>query len=108
MSANVNTSAGNRLMMVGGWTEIYEKAKACGFSITVAQDKHEVKPQDIAVVDQLITIKKNAPILVELIETLPNDTPFDAVISFQEHGVMNAALIGDRLKIFGNPLRPVV
>jgi biotin carboxylase len=93
--------------MVGGWTDIYQKAKACGFDMTVAQSRDAVEADDVRIVDQLITAPMDDPMLVELAATLHRARPFQSVLSFQEHGVMNAALIRDRLSVFGNPLQPV-
>lgn len=97
-----------QLMMVGGWTGIYEKAKAAGFDITVAQDKADVKPADFALIDRLITSPKNDAVLVDVAAALHGVRPFDAVVSFQEQGLMTAALIGKRLGIDANPLDPVL
>lgn len=89
--------ANKQLMMVGGWTSIYEKAKARGFDITVAQDKADLKSADVMLIDRLITSEKSDPALVDLAAALHAVRPFDAVVSFQEQGVMTAALIGQRL-----------
>ncbi len=96
-----------RLFMVGGWTDIYAHAKACGFHLTVAQNKEDVKPEDLAVVDRMITIAKNDPRVPELAAALHQSEPFDAAVSFQEHGVFNAARVREELGIFGNPLSAV-
>lgn len=94
--------------MVGGWTDIYKKAKACGFDLTVIQDRADIRPLDVEIIDQLMTAPRFAPIVVELADTLHQSNPFDAVVSFQETGVMNAALIGERLGLHANPLGPVL
>jgi len=96
-----------RLFMVGGWTDIYEHAKACGFHLTVAQRKGDLKPRDIEVIDQVITVPMNDPVVPELAATLHRRQPFDAALSFQEYGLLNAALVHDELAIFGNPLSAV-
>ncbi|MDH6114800.1 biotin carboxylase [Kitasatospora sp. MAP12-15] len=96
-----------RLMMVGGFAEAYRAAVACGFELTVVQNRTDLTPEDIALLDRLITSPINAPIVVDLAETLHRAEPFAAVVSFQEHGVLNAALIQQRLGVPGNPLRPV-
>jgi biotin carboxylase len=96
-----------RLMMVGGFTSIYEKAKACGFHLTVAQDRNDVKDADVRLADQLITAPIDDDVIVDLAGALHQRRRFDAVVSFQEHGVLNAAVIRERLDVFGNPLRPV-
>lgn len=97
-----------RLIMIGGWTELYEKAKDCGFHLTVIQQKEDIKPQDIKVTDQIISSPMGEKIVVDLVETIHRQNPFHAVVSFQEFGLLNAALIQDRLGILGNPLRPVL
>jgi biotin carboxylase len=97
-----------RVMMIGGWTDVYRKATARGFHLTVAQDREAVLPADIGVVDRLVTYPINDPVLVDLAETLHRAEPFDAAVSFQEHGLLNAALIAERLGIFGNPPAPVL
>lgn len=100
--------ANKRLMMVGGWTGIYEKAKAFGFELTVAQDKADLQPADLPLIDRLITSPKSDPVVVDVAAALHGAHPFDAVVSFQEQGVMTAALIGQRLGIDANPLEPVL
>ena len=45
---------GLRLVMIGGWTDIYRKAKDLGFDLTVVQRKVDVKPEDLALIDQLV------------------------------------------------------
>lgn len=97
-----------RLLMIGGWTDIYRKAKALGFDLTVVQRRQDIKPDDLALVDQLVTSTLSDKTVVTLAETLHQATPFDAVVSFQELGVLNAAIIADRLGIAGNPLTPVL
>lgn len=100
--------ANKRMMMIGGFTGLYEKASACGIDVTVAQDRDDVAGADIMLVDQLITAEKNDPMLIELAAVLHQKQPFDFVVSFYEDGVMNAALIGERLGIDANPLAPVL
>jgi biotin carboxylase len=97
-----------RLMMIGGWTSLYEKAKACDFDLTVLQRKVDLKPDDWRVADHLISSDMDAPMVADVIAAIHAHHPFDAIVSFQELGVMNAALAQDRLGILGNPLRPVM
>ncbi len=97
-----------RLIMIGGWTEIYKKAKACGFHLTVVQQKEDIQFEDFLIVDQIISSPMGEKVVVDLVETLHRRTPFHAVVSFQEFGLLNAALIQDRLGIMGNPLGPVL
>jgi biotin carboxylase len=96
-----------RMMMIGGRTEIYQKAQACGFDLTVVQDKSRINAVDMDFIDQLITAPIDDPVLVDLATVLHRAKPFESVLSFQEFGVMNAALIRESLGLFGNPLRPV-
>jgi carbamoylphosphate synthase large subunit len=97
-----------RLVMVGGWSEIYSKAKNLGFDLTLIQRKQDIKPDDLQIVDHLITSSLADKAVVSIVETLHKENSFDAVVSFQELGLLNAALIVDRLGILGNPLRPVL
>jgi len=97
-----------RLIMIGGWTEIYEKAKACGFHLTVVQQKENITFEDFLIADQIISSPMGEKVVVDLVETIHRRTPFHAVVSFQEFGLLNAALIQDRLGILGNPLAPVL
>lgn len=97
-----------KLLMIGGWTDIYQKAKGLGFDLTVVQRKQDVKSDDLAIVDRLLTAALSDRGIVPLVEAMHREAPFDAVVSFQELGVLNAAVIADRLGITGNPLRPVL
>lgn len=99
---------GLRLAMIGGWTDIYRKAKGLGFDLTVIQRKADVKPEDLVFVDQLITSALPDKAVIAIVEALHNERPFDSVVSFQELGILNAALIAERLGIRGNPLKPVL
>jgi biotin carboxylase len=94
--------------MIGGWTDVYEKAKSCGFNLTVVQRKEDIKPEDMKVVDQMISSPLGDKVVVDLVAAIHEKYPFDAVVSFQEFGVLNAALIKERLGIMGNPLAPVL
>ncbi|MEO3715075.1 ATP-grasp domain-containing protein [Roseateles flavus] len=96
-----------RLLMIGGWTDLFEKSKACGFDLTVIQRKSDLKTRDFEVADHLATLPMNSPEVVEVACAMHREQPFDAVISFQEYGVLNAARIGDRLQLFSNPLAAV-
>lgn len=97
-----------RLAMIGGWTDIYRKAKALGFDLTVVQRRQDVKPEDLQAIDQLVTSPLPDKAVVAIVEALHREKPFDAVVSFQELGILNAALIADRLGLHGNPLKPVL
>jgi biotin carboxylase len=94
--------------MIGGWTDVYRKAKELGFDLTLIQRKQDIKPEDLQIVDQLLTMPISDKGVIAMVEALHKEKPFDAVVSFQELGVLNAALIVDRLGIHGNPLRPVL
>jgi biotin carboxylase len=94
--------------MIGGWTDIYRKAKALGFDLTVVQRRQDVKPEDLQAIDQLVTSPLPDKAVVAIVEALHKEKPFDAVVSFQELGILNAALIADRLGLHGNPLTPVL
>jgi biotin carboxylase len=96
-----------RMLMVGGVDNVYAKARECGISLTVIQEKGRIGKADVDAVDCLITLSINDPIIVSLAELLHRAQPFHSTLSFQEHGLMNAALVRERLGIFGNPLRPV-
>lgn len=96
-----------RLLMIGGWTELFEKSKACGFDLTVVQKKTDLKPRDFDVADNVVTMPMESAEVVDVAAALHRANPFDAVISFQEYGVLNAARIAERLGIFGNPLAAV-
>jgi biotin carboxylase len=97
----------SRMMMIGGWTEVFEKAKALGFHITLLQKKSSITARDFELVDQVITSDMDAPHVPALIRALHEIQPFDLVLSFQERGIYNAALAGEALKLFANPLKPV-
>lgn len=94
--------------MIGGWTDIYEKAKMLDFDLTLIQEKTKIKPRDFDLADQVISCELDDPMVPDLIATIHRARPFDTVVSFQELGVMNAALAGDRLGIASNPLTPVL
>lgn len=97
-----------RMLMIGGWTSIFEKAKSNGFDLTVIQRPQAIKPEDLAVVDQLVSCPLNDQAVVDIAASIHKHRPFDAVVSFQELGLLNAALISERLNIVGNPMKPVI
>lgn len=97
-----------RLLMIGGWTDIYRKAKALGFDLTVVQRRQDIRSEDLGLIDQLLTAALSDRGIVPVVEAMHREMAFDAVVSFQELGVLNAAVIADRLGIAGNPLRPVL
>jgi hypothetical protein len=96
-----------RLIMIGGWAEIYKKAKEVGFYLTVVQRKEDLELDELQFIDQIIMSPVSDKIVVDLVSTIHEKYPFNAVVSFQEFGVLNAALIKERLNLRGNPLRPV-
>lgn len=97
-----------RLIMIGGWTHIYQLAKACNFHITLVQHKPDIQAADLALVDEVISSELADKNVVEVIETIHKKYPFHAVVSFAELGLLNAALIRERLGLAGNPLGPVL
>lgn len=99
---------GQRLVMIGGWTDVYRKARALGFHLTVFQRIQDLKPEDLQHIDQLFTSPLPDKLVLSIVEAVHRERPFDAVVSFQELGILNAALIADRLGIHGNPLQPVL
>ncbi|MET3139926.1 biotin carboxylase [Undibacterium sp. GrIS 1.2] len=96
------------MLMIGGWTDIYEKTKALGFALTLVQKKGNITHRDFELADQIITSDLNNAAVPELVASLHATKPFDVVVSFQELGMLNAAVIGDRLGIASNPLAPVL
>jgi biotin carboxylase len=97
-----------RLVMVGGWTDVYAKAKAVGFDLTVIQSREELKAGDLPYIDQLVTNYMEDPVVADIAAFLHGKRPFDAAVSFQELGIVNAAVIGERLGLAANPARPVL
>ncbi|PES33320.1 ATP-grasp domain-containing protein [Bacillus thuringiensis] len=95
------------LLMIGGRTDLYQKAKKYDLYITLIQEKDWMSKQDYDLVDRVIHAPVDAPYLVDLACILHQHEPFDAVVSFLEAGLLNAAMIQDRLGILGNPLHPV-
>jgi biotin carboxylase len=96
------------MIMFGGWADIYQKAKAAGFDLTLVQLKSDIKPKDIEIVDQLISSELSDKLVLDLVEAIHRKHPFDVSLSFSELGLLNAALTTDRLGIEGNPLKPVL
>ncbi|MEK5448066.1 ATP-grasp domain-containing protein [Paenibacillus sp. FSL R7-0331] len=97
-----------RLIMIGGWTDIYKKANICGISVTLVQEKQKITMEDMEYIDQLYTFQLDDPILPELFALLHAKEPFDCVVSFQEFGLLTAAAIKEKLGLFGNPMEPVL
>ncbi|WP_164779745.1 ATP-grasp domain-containing protein [Paenibacillus kobensis] len=97
-----------RMIMIGGWTGIYQRARACGLEVTLVQEKDKVKPEDLAYIAELITSPLDDPAVLELIDILHRRQPYDAVVSFQEMGILTAAMLKERLNLPGNPLFPVL
>lgn len=100
--------AGKRMLMIGGWTDIYRKAHACGLEVTLVQEKSKIKFEDLAYIDELITSELDDPDLLDLFEVWHQKKPYDCVVSFQEMGVLTAALLKEKLNLPGNPLFPVL
>jgi biotin carboxylase len=96
-----------RMLMLGGWTEIYQAAKSSGIDLTVIQSKADIKSADLPLVDQFLSYPMSDSLAVDLAEAVHRHRPFDFVHSFQEYGLMNAARIGKRLGIRANPFEPV-
>lgn len=96
-----------RMLMLGGWTEIHERVKACGVDLTVIQPKDDMRPGDLPLVDAFLNCPMNDPLALALAEALHHARPFDFVHSFQEYGLMNAARIGAALGVQANPPGPV-
>ncbi|MCA8276385.1 ATP-grasp domain-containing protein [Burkholderia sp. AU30280] len=96
-----------RLLMVGGWSDLYRAIKALGFDLTVLQNKEDIATDDVRLIDQLVTTIRGADEVVTIARSLHAIRPFDAVVSFQEQGVLNAAKIGAELGLLANPLGPV-
>jgi biotin carboxylase len=97
-----------RLVMIGGWTEVYSKAKEIGFHLTVIQSKEQLIGSDLPFIDRVITCEMEDPLVPQLAAFLHAETAFDAAVSFQERGIVNAGVIGDQLKLAANPLKPVL
>ncbi len=93
--------------MLGGWTEIHERVKACGVDLTVIQPKGDMRAADLPLVDAFFNCPMNDPLALILAAALHRARPFDFVHSFQEYGLMNAARIGAALGVQANPLGPV-
>jgi biotin carboxylase len=96
-----------RLLLVGGWTRLYRKAKARGLQVTVVQDPSELSAEDRALVDDVVPLPIDAPGVVDAAERAHRRRPFDCVVSMRELGLDNAAAIRERLGITGNPAGPV-
>ena len=96
-----------RLLLVGGWTRLYRKAKSRGLQVTVVEDPSELSAQDRALVDDVIPLPIDAPGVVDAAERAHRRRPFDCVVSMRELGLDNAAAIRERLGITGNPAGPV-
>lgn len=97
-----------RMIMIGGWSDLYEKAKNCGFDLTVVQRKQMTKQKDLEIVDQFISSPLSDKSIVDIVAAIHAHNPFDVVLSFQELGLLNAALIKEKLGLQGNPLAPVL
>lgn len=97
-----------RLLMIGGWSDIYKHAHELDLSLTLFHQKKSLKDEDFGYVDQFIDSELADKCIVDLAIALHKVKPFDAVVSFQELGLLNAALIADKLGIEGNNLDPVL
>ncbi|MFC4102635.1 ATP-grasp domain-containing protein [Paenibacillus xanthanilyticus] len=100
--------AAKRMLMIGGWTDIYRKAHACGLAVTLVQEKSKIKFEDLAYIEELITAELDDPDLLDLFEVWHRKKPYDCVVSFQEMGVLTAAQLKEKLNLPGNPLFPVL
>jgi biotin carboxylase len=95
------------LLLLGGQTEMYEKAKKANLRVTLIQEKDWMKEGDFSLVDRVINAPIDANYIVELIGLLHKEDPFDFVLSFLEAGLLNAANISDLYGIPGNSLMAV-
>ncbi|HLZ55491.1 MAG TPA: ATP-grasp domain-containing protein [Ktedonosporobacter sp.] len=98
----------NRMILLGGSHALYRRARRCGFTTTVIQEKAKIQGDDLPLIDNLITLPPEHPDVVEIMSTLHQREPFDCVVSMNEVGLMPAALLQDQLHLRGNPLRPVL
>lgn len=97
-----------RLLMIGGWPDIYKYAHGFDFSLTLFHERKNLKSSDFEYIEQFIDSELADKSIVDLAIALHQVKPFDAVVSFQELGVLNAALIADKLDIEGNHLGSVL
>ncbi|WP_445491532.1 ATP-grasp domain-containing protein [Niallia sp. 03133] len=97
-----------RMIMIGGWTRLYQKAVNSGFELTVIQEKNQVKLEDLSLIDQLITMSLDDLKAIGVLKYLHKEKPFHCVVSMQEKGLLTAAYIRKALNIMGNPLAPVL
>ncbi|HEV2376045.1 MAG TPA: ATP-grasp domain-containing protein [Streptosporangiaceae bacterium] len=95
------------ILLVGGWTRLYAKAKAAGYRVTVVTAAGALTAEDRAHVDRHIDLDMSSASVPSEAESVHRQDPFDCVVSMREMGLDNAALLVDRLGVAGNPRRPV-
>lgn len=98
-----------RLLMVGGWKEVYDKALDAGLELVALDSPARLTglgdgPGRLGVP---IAIDDTAACLT-VARDLHAERPFAAVVSFAELGLASAAHIGEALQLPANPPRPVV
>jgi biotin carboxylase len=95
------------VLLVGGWTNLYAKAKATGYRVTVITAADTLTKEDSAYVDHHVDLDMTDASVPDVAESVHRKDPFDCVVCMREMGLDNAASIVDRLGLAGNPRRPV-
>ncbi|PFO99848.1 ATP-grasp domain-containing protein [Bacillus cereus] len=96
-----------KLLIIGGWTELYKKAKKLNFNLTVFNRKQDLTINDFSLIDNLFTLPMDNKQIIEIVEVLNRLENFDFVLCLNEFGLEVAGDIVDKLAIKGNPIRPV-
>lgn len=103
-----------RLCMIGGWEELYDKALSLGAQLVLLHSpeklEHVGKPHERPAVVTVSVDIADVDACVAVAEKMHAQAPFDAVVSFTEHGLESAAAIIERLGpsgVRGNAPRPV-
>ncbi|MCP2257838.1 Biotin carboxylase [Streptoalloteichus tenebrarius] len=99
------------LLVVGGWTEIIEKAVAAGYAVSYLGPTAGGGGLDPAVLDRCASVHEVAvdqvTVCLALARRIHAERPLDAVVSFTELGLESAAVIADALGLPGPELWPV-
>jgi biotin carboxylase len=97
-----------RMLMVGGWKEIYAKAEAIGVDLVAFDAADRLAGLRDGPGRRGVRIAIDDPsACLAAARTLHAERPFAAVVSFAEIGLASAAHVGEALGIPANPVRPV-
>lgn len=97
-----------RLIILGGGPGIFDRAEQRGAEIFLIDKQKNIDPQLAARATRtLITDYESDSVLIDIVKEVHRNTPFDAVVSLTELGLLPAAQLSDALHLPGLPISVV-